>query len=427
MNVTKDGFKDRQLHMEDYLQMVSAEQKEYAEVSVYQRITENNHIITDFWTDNLLELILRKDNLNKAYKKVESNKGKGGIDGMQVDGLLPYLKENQNEIIREIREGKYKPNPVRRVEIPKEEKGRVRKLGIPTVVDRLVQQAITQELTQLFEPQFSENSYGFRPGRSQHDALRACKKNVDEGYVYVVSVDLEKFFDTVNHSKLIEVLSRTIKDGRVVSLIHKYLNAGVLQNGFFEKTEEGVPQGGPLSPLCGNVMLNELDKELEHRGHRFVRYADDVLIFCKSRRSAERRLENIIPFIERELFLKVNQAKTTVTHVSKTKYLGYAFYRNRGKCRFRVHPKSAKKMKGRIREITQKNKGWSNDYRRQKLAEYVRGWINYYKLADMKGLLAETDEWLRRRIRAIYWKQWKKVKTRYRNLRALKLEEWQVH
>ena len=427
MNVTKDGFKDRQLHMEDYLQMVSAEQKEYAEVSVYQRITENNHIITDFWADNLLELILRKDNLNKAYKRVKSNKGKGGIDGMQVDGLLPYLKENQSEIIQKIREGKYKPNPVRRVEIPKEEKGRVRKLGIPTVVDRLVQQATTQELGPLFEPQFSENSYGFRPGRSQHDALRASKKNVEEGYVYVVSMDLEKFFDTVNHSKLIEVLSRTVKDGRVVSLIHKYLNAGVLQNGFFEKTEEGVPQGGPLSPLCGNVMLNELDKELESRGHRFVRYADDALIFCKSRKSAERTLANIIPFIEGELFLKVNRAKTTVTHVGKIKYLGYAFYRNRGKCRFRVHPKSARKMKGRIREITQKNKGWSNDYRRQKLAEYVRGWINYYKLADMKGLMTETDEWLRRRIRAIYWKQWKKVKTRYRNLRALKLEEWQVH
>ena len=427
MNVTKDGFKDRQLHMEDYLQMVSAEQKEYAEVSVYQRITENNHIITDFWADNLLELILRKDNLNKAYKRVKSNKGKGGIDGMQVDGLLPYLKENQSEIIQKIREGKYKPNPVRRVEIPKEEKGRVRKLGIPTVVDRLVQQATTQELGPLFEPQFSENSYGFRPGRSQHDALRASKKNVEEGYVYVVSMDLEKFFDTVNHSKLIEVLSRTVKDGRVVSLIHKYLNAGVLQNGFFEKTEEGVPQGGPLSPLCGNVMLNELDKELESRGHRFVRYADDALIFCKSRKSAERTLANIIPFIEGELFLKVNRAKTTVTHVGKIKYLGYAFYRNRGKCRFRVHPKSAGKMKGRIREITRKNKGWSNDYRRQKLAEYVRGWINYYKLADMKGLMTETDEWLRRRIRAIYWKQWKKVKTRYRNLRALKLEEWQVH
>ena len=433
MNVTKDGFKDRQLHMEDYLQMESAEQKEYAEVSVYQRITGsmelslNNDIITDFWRDNLLELILRKENLNKAYKKVKSNKGKGGIDGMQVDGLLPYLRENQSEIIREIREGKYRPNPVRRVEIPKEEKGKVRKLGIPTVVDRLIQQAVTQELTPLFEPQFSENSYGFRPGRSQHDALRACKKNVEEGYVYVVSMDLEKFFDTVNHSKLIEVLSRTIEDGRVVSLIHKYLNAGVLQNGFFEKTEEGVPQGGPLSPLCGNVMLNELDKELERRGHRFVRYADDALIFCKSRKSAERTLANIIPFIEGKLFLKVNRAKTTVTHVSKIKYLGYAFYRNKGKCRFRVHPKTIRKMKDRIREITGRNKGWSNDYRRRKLAEYVRGWINYYRLADMKGLMTETDEWLWRRIRAMYWKQWKKVKTRYRNLRALKLEEWQVH
>ena len=433
MNVTKDGFKDRQLHMEDYLQMESAEQKEYAEVSVYQRITGsmelslNNDIITDFWRDNLLELILRKENLNKAYKKVKSNKGKGGIDGMQVEGLLPYLRENQSEIIREIREGKYRPNPVRRVEIPKEEKGKVRKLGIPTVVDRLIQQAVTQELTPLFEPQFSENSYGFRPGRSQHDALRACKKNVEEGYVYVVSMDLEKFFDTVNHSKLIEVLSRTIEDGRVVSLIHKYLNAGVLQNGFFEKREEGVPQGGPLSPLCGNVMLNELDKELERRGHRFVRYADDALIFCKSRKSAERTLANIIPFIEGKLFLKVNRAKTTVTHVSKIKYLGYAFYRNKGKCRFRVHPKTIRKMKDRIREITGRNKGWSNDYRRRKLAEYVRGWINYYRLADMKGLMTETDEWLRRRIRAMYWKQWKKVKTRYRNLRALKLEEWQVH
>ncbi len=352
MNVTKDGFKDRQLHTEDYLQMVSAEQKEYAEVSVHQRITENNDIITDFWTDNLLELILRKDNLNKAYKRVKSNKGKGGIDGMQVDELLPYLKENQSEVIQKIREGKYKPNPVRRVEIPKEEKGRVRKLGIPTVVDRLVQQAITQELTPLFEPQFSENSYGFRPGRSQHDALRACKKNVEEGYVYVVSMDLEKFFDTVDHSKLIEVLSRTVRDGRVVSLIHKYLNAGVLQNGLFEKTEEGVPQGGPLSPLCGNVMLNELDKELERRGHRFVRYADDALIFCKSRKSAKRTLANIIPFIEGELFLKVNRAKTTVTHVSKIKYLGYAFYRNKGKCRFRVHPKQCRQLKPTLPHYT---------------------------------------------------------------------------
>ena len=427
MNVTKDGFKDRQLHMEDYLQMIPAEQGRQAEVSVYQRITENNDIITDFWTDNLLELILRKENLNKAYKKVKANKGKGGIDGMQVDELLPYLKEHQNEIIQKIRMGKYKPNPVRRVEIPKEEKGKVRKLGIPTVVDRVIQQAIAQELTPLFEPQFSENSYGFRPGRGQHDALKACKRNVEEGYVYVVSIDLEKFFDTVNHSKLIEILSRTIKDRRVISLIHKYLNAGVAQNGYFEKTEEGVPQGGPLSPLCGNVMLNELDRELERRGHRFVRFADDAIIFCKSRKSAERTMENIIPFIEDKLFLKVNRAKTKISHVSKIKYLGYAFYRNKGKCRFRVHPKSVQKMKDQIRELTRRNNGWSNEYRRQRLAEYVRGWINYYSMADMKGLMTETDEWLRRKIRTIYWKQWKRVRTRYRNLRALKLPEWQVH
>ena len=231
----------------------------------------------------------------------------------------------------------------------------------------------------------------------------------------------------MNDSKLIEVLSRTIEDGRVVSLIHKYLNAGVMQNGIFEKTEEGMLQGGPLSPLCGNVLLNELDKELENRGHRFVRYADNALIFCKSRKSAERTLEKIIPYIEGKLFLRVNRAKTTVTHDSKIKYLGYAFYRNRGECRLRVHPKAVRKMKERLRELTQRNKGWSNDYRRQKLSEYVRGWINYYKLADMRRLMKDTDEWLRRRIRAVYWKQWKKVKTRYRNLRSLKLEEWQVH
>jgi len=374
-----------------------------------------------------MELILRKDNLNKAYKRVKSNKGKGGIDGMQVDELVPYLRENQSEIIQKIREGKYKPNPVRRVEIPKEEKGKVRKLGISTVVDRVIQQAITQELTPLFEPQVSENSYGFRQGRGQHDALKTCKKNVEEGYVYLVSMDLERFFDTVNHSKLIEVLSRTIRDGRVISLIHKYLNAGVASNGLFEKTEEGIPQGGPLSPLCGNVMLNELDRELEHRGHRFVRYANDAVIFCKSRRSAQRTMEKIILYIEEKLFLKVNRAKTTVTHVSKIKYLGYALYRYRGKCKFRVHPKSVRKMKDRIREIMKRNLGISNEDRREKLSQYVRGWINYYALADMKRLLSETDEWLRRKIRTVYWKQWKKIKTRYRNLRALNLPERKVH
>ncbi|NLT44474.1 MAG: group II intron reverse transcriptase/maturase [Thermotogaceae bacterium] len=427
MKVTDDRFKNRQLHIEDYLQMVSAEQKENAGVFAYQRIAENNDIITDFWTNNLLELILRRDNLNKAYKKVKSNKGTGGIDGMQVDELLPFLRENQDELIQKIRVGKYKPNPVRRVEIPKEEKGKVRKLGIPTVVDRVIQQAIAQELTLIYECQFSESSFGFRPKRSQHDALKRCKEYVEEGYVYVVSMDLEKFFDTVNHSKLIEILSRSIKDGKVISLIHKYLNAGIAGKGFFERTEEGVPQGGPLSPLLGNIMLNELDRELERRGHRFVRFADDAIIFCKSRKSAERTLKNIVPYIEGKLFLKVNRAKTTVSHVSKIKYLGYAFYRYKGKCRLRVHPKSVKKMKDKLRLLTNRNNGWGNDYRIQKLKEFARGWINYFNKAEMKKLMVETDEWLRRRIRAIYWKQWKKVKTRYRMLKALKLPEWKVH
>ena len=387
MNVTESRFKNRQLHIEDYLQMVSAEQREYAEVFDYSKITEKSGVITDYWTDNLLDLILRKENLNKAYKQVKSNKGSGGIDGMQVDELLPYLRENQETIIQRIRDGKYKPNPVRRVEIPKETKGEFRKLGVPTVVDRVMKQAITQELTAVYEEQFSENSFGFRPNRGAHDALRQCQKNVNDGYIYVVDMDLEKFFDTVCQSKLIEVLSRTIEDGRVISLIHKYLNAGVIANGMFERTETGMPQGGPLSPLLSNIMLNELDKELERRGHRFVRYADDCMIFCKSRKSAERTLENIIPFIERKLFLKVNRKKTEVAHISKVKYLGYSFYRYKGKCRFRVHPKTVTKM---------------------------------------KKLLKETDEWARRRVRAIYWKQWKKIKTKYRMLKALVLEHWRA-
>ncbi|MCD8501663.1 MAG: group II intron reverse transcriptase/maturase [Bacillaceae bacterium] len=423
MNVTNDRFKDRQLHIEDYLQMVSAEQKEYAEVSAYQMITENNHIITDFQEDNLLEKILHKDNLNKAYKKVKSNKGAGGVDGMNVDELLTFLKTKQMQLIQSIKDGKYKPNPVRRVEIPKEEKGKVRKLGIPTVVDRVIQQAIMQVLSPIFEEQFSNYSYGFRPNRGAHDALKQCQTNVNEKYVYVVDMDLEKFFDTVCQSKLIEVLSRTIKDGRVISLIHKYLNAGVVQKGMFQRTEVGVPQGGPLSPLLSNIMLNELDKELTRRGHRFVRYADDCMIFCKSKRSAQRTLTNIVPYIEGKLFLKVNQDKTEVAHISKVKYLGYTFYRYKGKCRFRVHPKSIKKMKDKIRELTSRSNGWGNEYRALKLTQFVRGWVNYFVLADMKQLVKRTDEWMRHKIRTIYWKQWKKVKTKFRELKKLGVEE----
>ena len=426
MNVTESRFKNRQLHIEDYQQMVSAEQKEYAEVFDYGKITEKSGIITDYWTNNLLDLILRKDNLNKAYRKVKSNKGKGGIDGMQVDELLLFLKENQETLIQEIMNGRYKPNPVRRVEIPKEKKGEFRKLGIPTVVDRVIQQAITQELTPIYEEQFSENSFGFRPKRGAHDALKQCQKNINDGYVYVVDMDMEKFFDTVCQSKLIEVLGRTIKDGRLISLIHKYLNAGAIAKGMFEKSEIGMPQGGPLSPLLSNVMLNELDKELERRGHRFVRYADDCMIFCRSKKSAERTLENILPFIEGKLFLKVNRKKTKVAHSSKVKYLGYSFYRYKGKCRFRVHPKSVSKMKDKIRELTDRNSGMSNGKREEKYQQYVRGWVEYFRLADMKNLLKSIDEWARRRIRAVYWKQWKKIKTKYRMLKELGMEHWKA-
>ena len=426
MNVTESRFKNRQLHIEDYLQMVSAEQKEYAEVFDYSKITEKSGVITDYWTNNLLDLILRKANLNKAYKRVRANKGKGGIDGMQVDELLPFLRENQETLIQEIRNGKYKPNPVRRVEIPKETKGEFRKLGVPTVVDRVIQQAITQELTPIYEEQFSKNSFGFRPNRGAHNALKQCQKNINDGYVYVVDMDLEKFFDTVCQSKLIEILGRTIKDSRLISLIHKYLNAGVVADGIFERSEEGMPQGGPLSPLLSNVMLNELDKELEHRGHRFVRYADDCMIFCKSRKSAERTLENILPFIEGKLFLKVNRKKTNVAHFRNVKYLGYSFYRCKGECRFRVHPKSVSKMKNKIRELTDRNKGMSNVIREERYQQYVRGWVQYFRLADMKSLLKTTDEWARRRIRAVYWKQWKKIKTKYRMLKALGMEHWRA-
>lgn len=421
MNVTKDGIKDRQLHNEGYLQRVSAEQKEHAEASVHPRIAENNHIITDFQMDGLLERILHRGNLNKAYKRVKSNKGAGGVDGMGVDELLTYLKDNKEQLLQKIRDGKYNPNPVRRVEIPKEEKGKVRKLGIPTVVDRVIQQAITQVLSPIFEGQFSDYSFGFRPKRGAHDALKQCQRNVNDGYVYVVDMDLERFFDTVCQSKLIEVLSRTIKDGRVISLIHKYLNAGVVQNGLFERTEVGVPQGGPLSPLLSNIMLNELDKELTRRGHRFVRYADDCMIICKSRKSAERTLNNIVPYIEGKLFLKVNRDKTKVAHISKVRYLGYALYRFRGKCRLRVHPKSVAKMKSQIRELTARSNGWGNEYRALKLTQFIRGWVNYFALADMKRLLSDTDEWMRRKIRTIYWKQWKRVRTRYKMIKKIQL------
>ena len=420
MKVTEVGTKESRIPCCDKgcLQRDSAEHEGYAGALTDKRITENNNTDADREENRLLERILSKNNLNLAYKQVKRNNGTYGVDGMEVEHLLPYLKDNGEELVKSVLDGKYRPNPVRRVEIPKDN-GKTRMLGVPTAVDRMVQQAITQILSPIFEPQFSETSYGFRPKRSAHDALKKCKEYANQGYTYVVDMDLEKFFDTVNQSKMIEILSRTIKDGRVVSLIHKYLKAGAVRKGNFEETKVGLVQGGNISPLCSNIMLNELDHELERRGILFVRYADDMLLFAKSKRSAERILEHILPFIEDKLRLRVNREKTVVAYIGRIKFLGYGFYPAKGGIKLRVHPKTISKMKAKIKEITARSRGLGYEELKVKLKQFITGWVNYFKLADMKSLLQATDEWLRRRIRMYIWKRWKKIRTRYTMLKKL--------
>jgi len=407
------------------LQKSRAEPEGYAGGQTFMWITENNLTNTDRPAYGLLEQILSPANLNRAYKRVRSNRGSGGIDKMEVESLKGYLVENKDQLLRSILEGRYRPNPVRRVEIPKEN-GKKRALGIPTVLDRVVQQAIAQVLTPVYEKQFSENSYGFRPGRNAHQALNKCRNYITDGYTYAVDIDLEKFFDTVNQSKLIEALSRTVKEGRVVSLIHKYLNAGVVVRNRFEETERGVPQGGPLSPLLSNIMLNELDKELEKRGHRFVRYADDLVILCKSKRSAERTLANIVPYIEKKLFLKVNREKTKAAYIREIKFLGYSFYVQKGKGHLRVHPRSIAKMKEQVRKLTSRSNGWGYERRKEALRRYITGWVNYFKLADMDKMLQRIDMWYRRRLRMVIWKLWKLIRTRWRNLISLGINKYKA-
>jgi len=408
-----------------WLQKNRAEPEGYVEGQTFMRITENNITNADPAENGLLEHILSPANLNLAYKRVRSNKGNAGIDKMEVESLKDYLVTNKDVLTSSVLHGKFRPNPVRRVVIPKDN-GKKRKLGIPTVVDRVVQQAIAQVLSPIYEKQFSTHSYGFRPKRNAHQALNKCKDYITDGYKNAVDIDLEKFFDTVNHSKLIEVLSRTVKDGRVISLIHKYLNAGLMDRGKFETTRVGVPQGGPLSPLLSNIMLDELDRELEKRGHRFVRYADDLVILCKSKRSAQRTLTSTVRFIENKLFLKVNKEKTAVAYISKIKFLGYSFYVNKGVGRLRVHAKSLAKMKERIRTLTSRSNGWGNARRKLALKLYITGWVNYFKLADIKSLLPRVDEWYRRRLRVIIWKQWKLIRTRLGNLIKLDITKYKA-
>ena len=412
----------RQLHIEDYLQENKLETKGNVEVPSAFVVPLKEEINTKTVTNELLERILSKDNMNLAFQRVKANKGASGIDDMKVDELLKYLKENGKQIKEDIRNGKYNPKAVRRVEIPKADGGK-RKLGIPTVVDRVIQQAIAQQLSIIYEPIFSENSYGFRPNRSCHGAILKAREIMNNGYKWVVDLDLEKFFDTVNQDLLISIIRRTVNEDKVVSLIRKYLQAGVLVKGVFEKTEKGTPQGGNISPILSNIMLNELDKELEKRELQFVRYADDCVIFTKSKKSAERVMKNITKFIETKLRLKVNKEKSKVDRPWRIKYLGFSFYQAKGKIEIRIHPKSVAKFKEKIREITSRSNAMSMESRYIKLKQVIVGWVNYFKIANMGKIAQTLDKWIRRRIRMCYWKRWKKCKTKRENLIKLGISE----
>jgi RNA-directed DNA polymerase len=366
-------------------------------------------------TEQLLERIVSRSNMNAALKRVVRNKGSHGIDGMQVDELRPYLMEHGRTLVETILEGRFNPNPVKRVMIPKPDGGE-RALGIPIVVDRVVQQAINQVLSEVFEPKFSEHSYGFRPNKSAHMALLQAKSYINEGYRYVCDIDLEKFFDRVNHDKLMSLIAREVSDKRVLKLIRAYLTAGVMDKGIKVKSTEGAPQGGPLSPLLSNIMLNELDKELERRGHKFCRCADDCNIYVISKRAGERVMKSVKKFLEDELRLKVNEGKSAVASPTRRKFLGYSFYFTKRGVNFRVHKTSIDKFKDKIRKITNRNVSMNFEHRVKRLLEVTRGWINYFKLANMKALMRTLDEWTRRRLRACIWKTWKRVRTRFRNL-----------
>lgn len=373
----------------------------------------------------LLEEILSRSNMMLAYKRVKANKGASGIDGVTVEEIDEYVKAHWVEIREQIRKRKYQPQPVRRVEIPKPNGG-VRNLGIPNVIDRIIEQAIAQVLTPIAEPHFSENSYGFRPGRRAQQAVIKLLEYLNDGYEYIVDIDLEKFFDNVPQDKLMTLVGKLIHDPDTESLISKYLRAGVMVRGQYEKTEKGTPQGGNLSPLLSNIMLNELDKELEARKLRFVRYADDCVITVGSSAAANRVMHTITDWIERKLGLKVNMTKTKVTRPSGLKYLGFGFWKDSkdSKWKARPHQDSVSKFKRKLKELT--NRSWPvpMSLRIQKLNEVIRGWVNYFKIGDMRQKLREIDERLRTRMRIVIWKQWKTSEKRMWGLLKLGVPEW---
>ena len=368
----------------------------------------------------LLEKILDKKNMNEAYKKVCAKKGAGGVDSMEVEELGGYIRENWDSIREQIRERSYKPQPVKRVEIPKANGGK-RKLGIPTVMDRVIQQGIAQVISPMCEPEFSEKSYGFRPGRGCEMAIREILIFLNEGYEWIVDIDLEKFFDNVPQDKLMSLVHNIINDGDTESLIRKYLKAGVMVQGRYEKTERGTPQGGNLSPLLSNIMLNELDKELERRGLRFVRYADDCIIAVRSEASAKRVMHSITEWIERKLGLKVNAEKTKVTRPGKLKYLGFGFHKDSKtkEWKSRPHKESVAKFKRALKELTNRSRTMPFAVRVEKLNREIRGWINYFAIGSLKEVMKDIDAHLRTRLRVIIWKQWKVPKKRQWGLQKL--------
>ena len=366
-------------------------------------------------TDRLIEEACEKENLKEALRRVKANAGAAGVDGMSVGELPEYLRENWSRLKEQLLSGTYRPQPVRRVEIPKSGGG-TRKLGIPTVVDRFVQQAVLQVLQKRWDPTFSEYSYGFRPGRSAHQAVAKAQEYIQAGHDWVVDIDLEKFFDRVNHDVLMGRVARRISDKRMLKLIRGFLNSGVMENGLVGPTEEGTPQGGPLSPLLSNLLLDELDRELERRGHCFVRYADDCNIYVKSERAGQRVMEGVKRFLTRRLRLKVNESKSAVARPKDRKFLGFSFT-NQEVARRRVAPQAVERFKERIRELTRRTRGISIERMIGELRVYIIGWRGYFGFCETPSILRELDSWTRRRLRCFLWKQWKRGKVRFAELR----------
>jgi group II intron reverse transcriptase/maturase len=372
---------------------------------------------------SLMEQVVERRNMLSALKRVERNKGAAGVDGMGTKELRAHLHTHWSSLKHALLEGAYRPQAVKRVEIPKPD-GSKRMLGIPTVLDRLVQQALLQVLTPLFDPHFSSASYGFRPGRRGTDAVRKAREHVREGFAWTVDLDLEKFFDRVNHDMLMARVARRLGDRRILLLIRRFLQSGILLNGVLVRNEEGTPQGGPLSPLLANILLDDFDKELEKRGHRFVRYADDCNIYVRSRRAGERVCQSLTHYLKHSLRLTVNQSKSAVARPWQRKFLGFSLLTRER--RIRLAPETLKKVKDKIRDLTQRSSATSMAERIRSLNQYLRGWLGYFALAETPSAFEALDEWLRRRLRMCQWKDWKRPRTCVRALRALGLRELDV-